>query len=206
MQDTGTNSTTDSFVSPFSTRRFGAGDCDTKGWRQTVDGDAWYPRVVSSYEVTERVNWSRHLKADADHRSQQTPATVVRRTRSVQSVECDHYGSEDVDAAFLRRKPVSFAIFGKPGLEDDRLATMLSAHWGCVHVSAVTGLLAASHRPDDLTGLALRRGEAVNAAGTTSLLVDLLGIGGTKVQERGYVLTGLPRYVCNRLSKITQVL
>lgn len=124
----------------------------------------------------------------------------------MQSVERDHYGSEDVDAAFLRRKPVSFAIFGKPGLEDDKLATMLSAHWGCVHVSVVAGLLAASHQPGDLTGLALRRGEAVNVAGTTSLLVDLLDIRGTEVQERGYVLTGLPRYVCNRLSKSIQVL
>jgi len=68
-------------------------------------------------------------------------------------------------------------------------------------VSAATGLLAASHRPDDPTGLALRRGEAVNAAVNTSLLIGLLGIGGTEIQERGYVLTGLPRYVCNRLSK-----
>jgi len=54
-------------------------------------------------------------------------------------------------------------------------------------------MLAASDRPDDQTGEALRRGEAVNAASAASLLVELLGIGGPDVKERGYVLTGLPR-------------
>jgi len=54
---------------------------------------------------------------------------------------------------------------------------------------------AASDRPDDQTGEALRRGEAVNAASAATLLVELLGIGGPEVQERGYVLTGLPRQV-----------
>lgn len=175
------------------TDRFGAGDSDPEGHDRTADDDTWYPRVVSSYGLTERINWSRHLEADADFRSQQSPAIARRWTLPVQSEGRDYYGSEDVDAAFLRRKPVSFVIFGKPGLEDDKLAAMLSAYWGCVHVSTTTGLLAASLRPDDQTGLALRRGEAVNAAGSASLLVDLLGIGGTEVQERGYVLTGLPR-------------
>ncbi|CAI6363191.1 unnamed protein product [Macrosiphum euphorbiae] len=150
---------------------------------------------LSSYGVTERINWSRHLEVDADHRSRQTPTTAIRWMRPVQPAGRDHYGSEDVEAAFLRRKPVSFVIFGKPGLADDKLAAMLSTHWGCIHVSVTTGLLAASHRPEDPTGLALRRGEAVNAAGNTSLLIGLLSIGGTEVQERGYVLTGLPRYV-----------
>jgi len=111
----------------------------------------------------------------------------------VRSAGGDYYGSEDVDRAFLQRKPVSFAIFGKPGLADDRLAAMLSTHWGCVHVSAAIGLLAASHRPTDQIGLALRRGEAVNAASASASLIELLGIGGADVQERGYVLTGFPR-------------
>lgn len=106
---------------------------------------------------------------------------------------CDYYGSEDVDAAFLRRKPVSFVIFGKPGLEVDRLAAELAEYWGCVHVSVANGLLAASRRPDDSTGLELRRGGAVNAADTATLLVDILGIGSAEVRERGYVLTGLPK-------------
>jgi len=130
---------------------------------------------------------------DADFRFRQSPTITGQWTLPVPSEGLDYYGSEDVDAAFLRRKPVSFVIFGKPGLADDRLAALLSAHWGCIHVSAATGLLAASLRPDDQTGLALRRGEAVNAASSASLLVGLLGIGGIEVQERGYVLTGLPR-------------
>lgn len=192
-QDTDTNSTTDSFVWPSSTNRFRAGDCETIGYDQTADNDTWYPRVVSSYAATERANWLRHLEADAESRCRQSPAADRRWSRPVQLVGHDYYGSEDVDEAFLRRKPVSFVIFGKPGLADDRLATMLSAHWGCVHVSAATGLLAASLQPYDQIGLALRRGEAVNAAVSTSLLVNLLGIGGIEVQERGYVLTGLPR-------------
>lgn len=176
------------------THQFGAGDCDSERRDPTAadDDDKWYPRVVSTYGLTERVHWSRHLEADADHRSGLSPAT--RWTRPVQSAaDSDYYANEDVDHAFLQRKPVSFAIFGKPGLEDDRLAAMLSEHWGCVHVSAAIGLLAASHRPDDQTGVALRSGEAVNAASAATLLVELLGIGGPDVLERGYVLTGLPR-------------
>uniref|UniRef100_A0A2S2PMZ3 Adenylate kinase domain-containing protein 1 n=1 Tax=Schizaphis graminum TaxID=13262 RepID=A0A2S2PMZ3_SCHGA len=185
------NMSTDTFVWLSPTLHLCAGDYKRE---RTVDDEEWYPRVVSTYGLTERVHWSRHLEADADHRSGQPPATAIRWTRPVRSAGHDYYGSEDVDRAFLQRKPVSFAIFGKPGLADDRLATMLSTYWGCVHVSPAIGLLAASHRPGDQIGLALRCGEAVNAASASASLIELLGIRGADVQERGYVLTGLPRH------------
>lgn len=105
----------------------------------------------------------------------------------------DFYGREDADAAHLGRRPASFAIFGKPGLPADSLADALSAYWGCVHVSVAAGL--AAGRAGARTAWALRRGKAVTAAGTAAQLNAVLALGDPEVRERGYVLTGFPRWL-----------
>lgn len=148
-----------------------------------ADRSAWFPRIVSSYAVTESVHWSQRLDV-----YNELPAVKIRR----RAVEADFYGHEDADAAFLKRKPVSFAVFGKPGLLDAELAAMLSAYWGCVHVSLANGL--AAGRADGQTMWELRNGRAVNAAGSATLFAKLLGFSDLEIRERGYVLTGLPRY------------
>jgi hypothetical protein len=52
----------------------------------------------------------------------------------------------------------------------------------------------AAGRADARTMAALRRGQAVNAAATAAQLTAVLGIDTPHVREKGYVLTGLPRY------------
>lgn len=148
----------------------------------------WYPRVVSSYGLSESAHWLRHLTVD----SETGPSgrhTIQLRNRS--KTRRDYYGREDADAAFLQRKPFSFMIFAKPGLPDDSLASMLSTHWGSVHVSPALGL--AAGRIDARTAWTMRTGRAVNAAGTAALLTRILGLNDPVVQERGYVMTGVPR-------------
>lgn len=152
----------------------------------------WYPRVVFSYGLTESEHWSRRLDADYDASDGIAP-TVIPRT--VTAVQHDFYGHEDANAAHLVRKPVSFVIFGKPGLLTDSLADALSAYWGCVHVSVARAL--ASGRADlQHIAAALRVGHAVLAAQTTTQLIGLLGLESSpEIRERGYVLTGLPKRV-----------
>lgn len=145
----------------------------------------WYPRVVSSYGLTENAPWDRRLDADAKTAATATDVCPARAT------DADCYGREHADAAALNRKPVSFAIFGKPDAPDDRLAAMLAEYWGCVHVSPALGLM--SGRADARTAWMLRHGRAVNAAESAALLVGLLGLESPEIRERGYVLTGLPR-------------
>lgn len=153
------------------------------------DGAAcrWYPRVLSSYGLTENVPWQSRLDADLK--------TVTGAAASAQwptiAGDVDFYGREDADKAALARKPVSFAIFGKPGAPDEQLASMLAEYWGCIHVSPALGLL--SGRADARTAETLEYGGAVNAANSAALLVRLLGLDSSEIRERGYVLTGLPR-------------
>jgi len=126
-------------------------------------------------------------------------AGVARRVAAVAAAGRDYYGREDADAAHLERRPASFAIFGKPGLPADSLADALSAYWGCVHVSAAAGL--AAGRAGARAAWALRRGKAVTAAGTAAQLNAVLALADPVVRERGYVLTGFPRWsptLCNR--------
>lgn len=166
--------------------------------------------------LTENVHWSHRLDSDAitlalgdrpgtlgDRPATlgDRPATLGDRPATLgdrpatfrqRSTEGDFYGTEDADSAFLRREPVSFAVFGKPGLPDDQLATALATRWGCVHVSVAHGV--AAGRADARTAWALRRGRAVRVASTPGALVELLGLREPEVKERGYVLSGLPRY------------
>lgn len=145
----------------------------------------WYPRVVSSYGLTENVPWERRL--DADIETAAAPVTV----RPARAADVDYYGRENADVAALDRKPVSFAIFGKPDAPDDQLAAILAEYWGCVHVSPALGLV--SGRAGARTAWKLRHGRAVNAAESAAFLVALLGLESSEIRERGYVLTGLPR-------------
>ncbi|VVC36135.1 P-loop containing nucleoside triphosphate hydrolase [Cinara cedri] len=145
----------------------------------------WYPRIVSSYGLTENSPWTRRLNADHE-----IGATGIRCP--VRAADEDFYGYEDADAAALARKPVSFVIFGKPGTPDEQLADILAAYWGCVHVSPALGLV--SGRADARTKWKLHRGDAVNAADSLAMLVALLGLDSPEIRERGYVLTGLPRH------------
>lgn len=148
----------------------------------------WYPRVVSSYGLTESAHWSRRLNEDASASDGIVPTVSYTAT----TVERNFYSHEDANAAYLERKPVTFAIFGKPGLPADSLADALSAYWGCVHVSVARRL--ASGHTDFCTAAALRAGHAVTAARTTAQLIALLGLRNSpEIRERGYVLTGLPR-------------
>lgn len=110
----------------------------------------------------------------------------------------DFYGREDADAAFLQRIPFSFMIFAKPGMPDDSLAVMLSMHWGSVHVSPALGLSAG--RIDARTAWKLRSGQVVNAGSTVALLTRILGLNDPVVRERGYVMTGLPRFFTHSVS------
>lgn len=145
--------------------------------------------MVASYGRAENAPWSRRLDADLASPDGR-PAVVVRRRAAVH----DFYSDELADAAFLEREPVSFAVFGKPGVPDDELAAALSAHWGCVHVSVAIGL--AAGRASDTVMSALRRGSAVNvvAASAATPLAGLLGLDTAEVRTRGYVLSGFPRY------------
>lgn len=150
-----------------------------------IEQTMWYPRLAAFYGRTDNVHWS--LRADVDLLSLDGISTFTMQRRAAVR---DFYEREDADATFLGRKPVSFVVFGKPGVPDGELATTLAACWGCVHVSVAGGL--AAGRAGDQTTLALRRGEAV-MAGTAGPLTKLLGLDTTEVQQRGYVLTGLPR-------------
>jgi len=159
------------------------------------DPPTWFPPVVSSYALTESVHWSRRLDDDV----KRGMAGVARRVApssaaaTATAADRDFYGREDADAAHLGRRPASFAIFGKPGLPADSLADALSAYWGCVHVSVAAGL--AAGRAGARTAWALRRGKAVTAAGTAAQLNAVLALGDPEVRERGYVLTGFPRWL-----------
>lgn len=150
-----------------------------------IEQTLWYPRLAAFYGRTDNVHWSG--RTDADLLSLDGRLTVSVQQRAAVR---DFYEREDADAAFLGRKPVSFVVFGKPGVPDGELATALAAHWGCVHVSVAGGL--AAGRAGDQATLALRRGEAV-MAGAAASLTKLLGLDTIEVQQRGYVLTGLPR-------------
>lgn len=145
---------------------------------------------MSLYALAENVHWSRRLRADVG--AVDRPAAPWYRPRPLDPSP-DRHCAEDADADSLRRKPVSFAVLGKPGVDDHRLAAALSAYWGCVHVSTADGL--DGGRADAQTMAALRRGQCVYAAATTAQLTAVLGIDTPHVRERGYVLTGLPRYV-----------
>lgn len=154
----------------------------------TVDNSVWLPRVISYYGLCENEHWSRHLTVDAETGTTgRRPFNIRRRHLTCR----DLYGREDADAAFLQRIPFSFLIFSKPGMPDDSLAAMLSTYWGSVHVSPALGLDAG--RVDARTAWKLRSGQVVNAGSSTTLLTRILGLNDPVIQERGYVLTGLPR-------------
>lgn len=131
------------------------------------------------------MHWS--VRADGDLLSLDGHPTFATQRRPAVR---DFNEREDADAAFLGRKPVSFVVFGKPGVPDGELAAALAAHWGCVHVSVAGGL--AAGRASDPATLALRCGGTVTA-GHAGPLTKLLGLDTTEVQQRGYVLTGFPR-------------
>lgn len=145
---------------------------------------------MSLYGLAESVNWSWRLRVDVCVGG--PPAVGLYRPQQ-HDLPPEHYSYEHVDAEWLKRKPVSFVVFGKPGLDDHKLAAELSAYWGCIHVSMENGL--ADGRIDDQTMAAMRRGQAVYVGATASQLITILGIDTPYVHERGYVLTGLPRYV-----------
>lgn len=154
----------------------------------------WYPRTIAHYAPADTVNWSQRLDEDLRWPNGRPAVTVQRRPAAR-----DFYCHDLADAAFMERKPVSFVVFGKPGVPDEELATALSSYWGCVHVSLAKGL--AAGRADELVPDELRNGAKVNVAAIAAAnanpaktLTMLLGLDTTEVRHRGYVLTGLPRY------------
>lgn len=104
---------------------------------------------------------------------------------------CDPYSEEEARIRYLESKPVCYIVFGKPGLEIERLAESIAIERNCVFISASKIL-----RDIEENGDLRKRNEFECGCGDSKedivwdVIVDR--VGKRDVLHKGYVIEGLP--------------
>ncbi|KYB25398.1 hypothetical protein TcasGA2_TC034458 [Tribolium castaneum] len=148
----------------------------------------WYPYVNSYYPFTEDVD----AYARVSH--------LLESKRSMDSLdkeltyrEMNEYSDRKIYRQFLRKKPVSFLVLGKPGMGEEEIGRRLAEYWKCVYIDPLTLLeeeIALETRAGQCIEFNLRCGRAVGIDILLRLLTKKVQT--AAVLHRGFVCCGFP--------------
>ncbi|XP_071050674.1 adenylate kinase 9-like [Onthophagus taurus] len=150
----------------------------------------WYPRCNSYYPYTEDV--------DAIHRVEHLQA-AKKFLESFTTIKPDNHGKVDPYSEYdsqlnyLKSKPVTFLILGKPGIGEDNLGRLLASYWKCIYIDPeilIKEEIESGTRAGQCIEFNLRCGRAVAADVVLRLLEKRLKSKATT--HRGYVICGFP--------------
>lgn len=105
----------------------------------------------------------------------------------------DPYGDDCAREKYLRSDPCCFAIFGKPGLDSQRLAKLVSQSWNCVLISPESLIreeIEKKSNKGEWIADNLANGEAIEMSIVMNLVESR--VKQRDVMHRGYVVEGLP--------------
>ncbi|XP_015184560.1 PREDICTED: adenylate kinase 9-like [Polistes dominula] len=108
-------------------------------------------------------------------------------------VHRDPYSEEETRIKYLKTKPVSFVIFGKPGVNSRELAMMIADGWKCVLISPeslVEQEIQSKTKKGKYIEQILHSGQNLTSEIIQNLIQNRINM--RDVRHKGYVLEGLP--------------
>lgn len=156
----------------------------------------WCPRASMYYAYTEDTNPFDRVEEfiESEQKSGEKRSNQMHFDPPLDPFTIrDPFEENVARAKYLEKEPVSFVIFGKPGLGSHRLAKLIADWWKCVLISPES-LIHDEIQNDTDKGWWLtkmrRKGEALSL----NILMNLMNsrIEKRDVMHRGYVVEGLP--------------
>ena len=169
----------------------------SKKWTQSwSSASEWYPRANIYYPFVEDTNPITRLKdldklisdSSENHVFQPhfSPPENPFTTR-------DPYSENEAKNKYLRTQPVCFTIFGKPGLNTNKLAKMIATSQNCVLISPENQIkeeIEKNSEKGQYIANILKSGESIGQEIILNLIEER--INQRDVMHRGYVIEGLP--------------
>lgn len=166
-------------------------DNDAEDKKPIFDIDEWYPFCNTYYSHSEQVDAfarANHLKT---LKSFSSSTSIGKET--VEPERKFFYSTRESQIDYLKSKPLSFLIIGKPSIGQEDLGKELSEYWQCVYLDPETLIrdeIESGSRAGQCIEFNLRCGRAIGIDVILRLVKKRTKT--ESVLHRGFVLCGLP--------------